>query len=51
MVPLKAGNATAFSKLFNFLIKCQTIEVDGHYDPLDTPEIICTVLSKLPLHL
>ena len=51
MVPLKAGDATAFKKLFNFLIKCQTIEVDGHYNPLDTPEIICMVLSKLPLHL
>ena len=51
MVPLKSGDATAFRKLFNFLIKCQTIEVDGHYNPLDTTEIICTVLSKLPLHL
>ena len=52
IVPLKAGNATAFRKLFNFLIKCQTTEVDGHYNPfLDTPKIICTVLSKLPLHL
>ena len=50
MVPLKSGDATAFRKLFNFLIKCQTIEVDGHYNPLDTTEIICTVLSKLPLH-
>ena len=51
MVPLKARDATAFRKLFNFLIKCQTIEDDSHYNPLDTPEIICTVLSKLPLHL
>ena len=51
MVPLRAGDATAFKKLFNFLIKCETIEVDGHYNPLDTTEIICMVLSKLPLHL
>ena len=51
MVPLKAEDATAFRKLFNFLIKCQSIEFDDHYNPLDTPEIICTVLSKLPLHL
>ena len=49
MVPLKAGDGTAFRKLFNFVIKCQIIEVDGHYNPLYTPEIICTVLSKLPL--
>ena len=32
-------------------MKSQTIEADGHYNPLDTPEMICTVLSKLPLHL
>ena len=54
MVPLKAGDATAFRKLLNFPIKCQTIEVDGldgHYNPLDTPEIICTDLPKFPLHL
>ena len=51
MAPLKAGDATAFRKLFNLLIKCQTIDVDGHYNPLDSPEIFCTVLSKLPLHL
>ena len=51
MAPLKAGDATAFKKLFNFLIKCQTIEVDGRYNPLDTPEIICMVLSKLLVHL
>ena len=46
MVPLKAGDATAFRKLFNFLIKCQSIEVDGHYNSLDIPEIICTLLSN-----
>ena len=51
MVNLKAGDATTFRKLFNFLMKCQTIEVDGHYNPLDTLEMICMVLSKLPLHL
>ena len=51
MVPLKAGDATAIRKLFNFPVKCQTIEADGHYNPLNTPEIISTVLSKLPVHL
>ena len=44
MVPLKTRDTKSFRKPFNFLIKCQTIEVDGHYNPLDTPEIICTVL-------
>ena len=35
MVPLKAEDATVFRKLFNFPIKCQTIEADGQYNPLD----------------
>ena len=30
MVPRETGNTTAFRKLFNFLIKCQTNEADGH---------------------
>ena len=51
MVSLKAGDGTAFRKLFNFVIKCQIIEVDGHHNPLYTPEIIWTVLSKLLLQL
>ena len=51
MVPLKGGDATAFRKLFNFLIKFPTFEADGHYNLLDIPEIICMVLSKLSLHL
>ena len=51
MVPLKAENARAFRKLFNILIKCQTIEVDDHYHLLETTEIICMVLFKLTLHL
>ena len=51
MVPLKAENARAFRKLFNILIKCQTIEVDSHYNLLETTEIICMVLLKLTLHL
>ena len=45
------GCKTAFKKPFNFVIKCQTIEADGYYNPLDTPEIIPMVLLKLTLHL
>ena len=51
MVALKTGDATAFRTLFSFLIKCQTIEVGCHYNNLNTPDIICMVLSKLPQHL
>ena len=38
MQPLKAGDAAAFRKLFNFLIKCQTMRVGSKHNPLDTPE-------------
>ena len=49
--PLKAGDAAAFRKLFNFLIKCQAMRVGSKHNPLDTPEMICMILAKLPLHL
>ena len=51
MQPLKPGDAAAFWRLFNFLIKCQTMGVGSKHNPLDTPEIICMILAKLPLHL
>ena len=51
MQPLKPGDAAAFRKLFNFLIKCQTMRVGSKRNPLDTPEMICMILAKLPLHL
>ena len=51
MVLLKAWDKTAFGKRFNFLIKCQSIESNSHYNHLNTPDIICVVLSKFSLHL
>ena len=51
MQPLKPGDAAAFRKLFNFLIKCQTMRVDSKHNPLDTPEMMCMILAKLLAHL
>ena len=51
MQPLKPGVAAAFQRLFNFLIKCQTVGVGSKHNPLDTPEMICMILAKLPPHL
>ena len=48
---LKPGTFETLETLFNFLIKCQTMGVDSQYNLLDTPEIICMILAKLPLHL
>ena len=51
MSPIKPGDILAFRKLFNFLIKCQPLSRSSWNNPLDTPEIICMILSKLPVHL
>ena len=51
MQPLKPGDAAAFRKLFNFLIKCQTMTVGSKRNPMDTSGMICMILAKLPLHL
>ena len=51
MKPLKPGDAATFRRLFNFLIKCQTMGVGSKHNPLDTPEVICMILAKLPLNL
>ena len=48
--PTKPGNISAFRKLFNFLIMCQFLSSSSQNNPLDTPEIIYMILSKLPVH-
>ena len=51
MSPIKPGDISAFRKLFNFLIKFQSLSRTSQNNPLDTPEIICMILYKLPVHL
>ena len=51
MSPIKPGDISAFRKLFNFLMKCQSFSRSSQNSPLDTPEIICMILSKLQVHL
>ena len=51
MSPIKPGDISAFRKLFNFLIKCQSLSRPSQNNRLDAPEIICMILSKLPFHL
>lgn len=48
MVPLKSGDGKGFRKFFNFVNKCCNL---GSVKSLDNPEIICMLLSKLPLHV
>ena len=51
MSPIKPGDISALIKLFNFLIKCQSLSRSSRNNPLGTPEIICIILSKLPFQL
>ena len=46
MTKIKPANAAAYRRLFNFLIKCQSLEY-GSQNPLDKPDIICMILAKI----
>ena len=47
---LKPADGAAFQKLHNFLIKCESATYGQTWNALDTPEMMCLVLSKLPGH-
>ena len=51
MPKIRTGDASAYRKMFNFLIKCKSLSYDEGYNPLDTPDVICMVLAKLPIYL
>ena len=45
---IKPGDAEAYRKFHNFLLKCENITQMQTWNVLDTPEIMCMLLSKLP---
>ena len=47
MTKIKPGNAAAYRRLFNFLTKCKSLEY-GDQNPLDTPDVIYMILTKIP---
>ena len=47
---LKPADGAAFQKLHNFLIKCESATYGQTWNALDTPEMMCLVLSKLLGH-
>ena len=51
MAPVKPNDPAAFRKLYNFLLKCNSLNVDDNQNPLDTPDVICKILAKLPSYL
>ena len=44
---IKPGDAEAYRKFHNFLLKCENITQMQTWNVLDTPEIMCMLLSKL----
>ena len=39
MTKIKPGDAAAYRRVFNFLIKCQSLKY-GNQNPLDTPDVM-----------
>ena len=48
MTKIKPVDAAAFRRLFNFLIKCQSRQYSHDQILLDTPDVICMILLKVP---
>ena len=48
MTKIKLGDESAFRRLFNFLIKCQSLQYSNNQNPLDTTDVIYMILSKIP---
>ena len=44
----KVGNAGAYRRFQNFLVKCENIDHLQRWNVLNAPDSICMVLSKLP---
>ena len=51
MSKIKYEDVVAFKRLFNFLIKCQTMSYGTSKNPLDSPDVICMILSEFSGHL
>ena len=51
MINQSYHEAGIFRRLFNFLIKCHTMSYSTSKNPLDSPDVICMILSKVPGYL
>ena len=46
--PLKNDDSAGYRRFHNFLIKCESIMSRQQWNSLDTPDILCALISKLP---
>ena len=42
------GDAIAFTRFHNFLLRCKSVATKQKWNTLDTPDILCKLPSKLP---
>ena len=45
---LKFGNGKGFRMLYNFLVKCDEVAKEHCWNAVNTPDILCMLVSKLP---
>ena len=45
---IKFGDAKGFRKFHNFLFKCRSVSASQRWNALDTPDMLCIMVSKLP---
>ena len=45
---IKFGDARAFWKFHTFLLKCRSMSFNQRWNVLDSPDILCMLISKLP---
>ena len=45
---LKFGDAKGFRKFYNFLVKCEGVSKEQLWNAINTPDILCMLVSKLP---
>ena len=45
---MKNGDSDGYRRFYNFLIKCESIMSRQQWNSLDTPDILCALISKLP---
>ena len=47
---MRSGDTGGYQRFYNFLQKCESITQSAQWNQLDTPDVICMLLAKLPGH-
>ena len=46
---VRQGDAAAYRKFYNFLLKCQSLTDDRNWNLFNSLDMLCTLISKLPM--